>query len=186
MARALTRRMAEALVKNYQRIILCEIDHPDGMFRAWSGIGTLDYDGEDWIGLGVLGTIAPVKATTALMIQEVVFSLSGIDAQTLALLDGHVRNREATVWLACMDERGLVVADPWQLLVAQMDYQQFEASEDGTSRVSIIARSGFYTMERALNEVWSPENQKLTYPDDTGFDKLPTLQNKELVWKMED
>jgi hypothetical protein len=68
------------------------------------------------------------------------------------------------------------------LLTALLDYQSFSAQEDGTATVSIVARSGFYTLERALDEAWTPENQYLTYPLDTGLDMQPSLQNQQVNW----
>jgi hypothetical protein len=178
----LTARMAEALKSGAPRIVLVEIDHPAGVFRCWTGIGQLSWNGQVWTGIGILGQIAPVRSTNELAIQEIVFSLSGVEPESLALLEGSVRNRTGVVWLACLDEQGLVVADPLELLTALLDYQSFSAQEDGTATVSIVARSGFYTLERALDEAWTPENQYLTYPLDTGLDMQPSLQNQQVNW----
>lgn len=178
----LTARMAQALKAGAPRVILAELDHPDGTFRCWTGIGQLRWNEQNWTGIGILGQINPVKASSELAIQEVVFSLSGVEPESLALLGGAVRNREGIVYLACLDERGAVIPDPWQIMAALLDYQTFSSQEDGTCVISIVARSGFYTLERAIDEAWTPENQYLTYPDDTGLDQQPLLQNQQVNW----
>lgn len=182
MARYFTPEMADAILSGKPRVPLIQVDHPSGMFRAWAGVGTLAYNGYDWTGAGNLITVAPVKATTDLNIQELKFTLSGVSPEMLALLDENVRNRIGIVWLACLDDRGRVIPDPWMMTECELDFQEFDASDDGSCKVSVVGRAGFYTLERPLDEVWSPENQKLTYPTDTGLDLLPALQNKKTAW----
>jgi hypothetical protein len=48
--------------------------------------------------------------------------------------------------------------------------------------VSIIGRSGFYTLERNIDEAWTSEDQKTLYPNDTGLDMIPGLQNQDVIW----
>lgn len=184
MSRILTARMAAALVGGNPRVILCKIEHPSGDFYGWSGIGPLSYDGQTWTGLGVLGEIAPVKSTSDLAIQDVQFKLSGVSPEALGLIQGSVKGKIGTVWLACLDQGEHIVADPYQLIECELDVQDFEAQEDGTVMLTITGHSGFYTMERALNEVLSPENQKLRFPSDTGLDLLPVLQNQDIAWTL--
>lgn len=179
-----TSEMAEAIRSGRPRVPLIQVDHPNGMFRAWAGVGTLEYNGYEWTGAGSLISVAPVKATTDLQIQELKFTLSGVSTEMLALLDENVRNRIGTASLACLDERGQIIRDPWDMLECELDYQEFDADDDGTCKVSVIGRAGLYTLDRPLDEVMSPENHKLTYPDDTGFDLLPTLQNKKTSWTL--
>ncbi len=182
MARYFTAEMTDAIMAGRPKVPLIEIDHPSGTFRAWAGVGVLDWNGYEWTGAGNLISVAPIRATTDLQIQELMFSLSGVSIDVLALLEENVRNRIGQVWLACLDDQGQVIPDPWLMTDCELDYQKFDADDDGTCTVSVIGRAGFYTLDRPLDEVWSPENQKLTYPLDTGLDLLPALQNKKTSW----
>jgi len=178
----LTPEMADALQQGWPRLLLAEIDHPSGTFYGWSGLGILDYDGHQWTGLGVLGKVAPVKSSSELAIQEITFTLSGLRPEELALLDEVVQGRTGLLWLACLDPAGNVVRHPWLQLDATLDYQSFNTSESGEVSVQVVGHSGFRTLERTLDEVWSPEDQKSRFPDDTGLDDLPFLQNQEITW----
>jgi hypothetical protein len=75
-----------------------------------------------------------------------------------------------------------VVPDPYPILESQLDYQSMNADEAGSVTISITARSGFYSLERALDEAWSTEEQHLLYPDDSGFDMISGLTNQTLNW----
>jgi hypothetical protein len=182
MAPPLTARMAAALRKRRPLALLAEIGHPSGIARFWTGIGKLSWNGYTWTGTGVLGTVTPIKHTSDLVIQEINFSLGGVDPTVVATLDDNVRNLSGKVWLACLAPGNSVVRDPYQIVDAVLDYQSFTASEDGNVGISITARTGFYTLERALDEAWTTEEQKLTYPGDSGLDLIPGLQNQDLQW----
>lgn len=175
--------MAEALRAGRPLALLASIEHPDGNAYFWSGVGKLVWDGITWTGIGRFGGVAPVKHTSDLSIQEVVFSLTGVDSSVVTTLNDNVRNRTGTVWLACIGERGEIVPDPYQLLTSELDYQTFSIDEEGVATISIIARTGFYTLERAIDEVWSTEDQKKTYPNDSGLDMIAGLQNQDILWK---
>lgn len=182
MARPLTSRMAEALRSRQPLALIAEIDHPDGPGRFWTGIGKLNWNGVDWTGTSTLGSVTPIQHTSDLIIQEINFAIAGVDPAIVAQLNDNVRNRSGKVWLACLDDDHSVVRDPFQIVDAQLDYQSFSASDDGSVGISITARTGFYTLDRALDEAWTTEQQHLLFPDDSGLDLVSGLQNQTLQW----
>lgn len=182
MSRILTARMAAALKDGSPRIGLAEIGHPSGTFRGWTGVGQLAYDGHTWTGMGTLGRVSPLRQASALEIQDVVFELSGVDTDSLAKLSGSVKGYVGKLWLACLDDKERVIPDPYLLCESELDVQDFAADESGSCTIKITGHTGFWSLERELNEVWSPENQKLRFPGDTGLDLLPTLENQDIGW----
>ena len=99
----------------------------------------------------------------------------------IATLSDDVRNRAGKVWLTCIGA-GKTVIDPFQIVDSELDYQSFSADADGTVGIAITARTGFYSLARALDESWTSEEQALVYPTDVGLDLIPALQNQELQW----
>lgn len=182
MARPMSYRMALAIKSRAALFLMAEIEHPDGTARLWSGVGTLEWDGYEWTGSGVLGSISPIKHTSEIAIQEIRFTLTGADPDIVAQLSDDVRNRAGRAWLACLDDRGQVVPDPMQIVDAQLDFQSQQIGDDGMTTISITARTGFYTLERALDDAWTSEDQRSKYPADSGLDMISSLQNQELQW----
>ena len=182
MARPFTARMADAILARRPLALLAEIDHPLGTRRFWTGIGPLEYDGDTWTGLGTLGKIAPIKYTPDLVIQELQFEVSGIPLEDASWLSSDIRNRTAYAWLAAIDIEGRIVRDPKMIVSAVLDYPKYQAGDDGSVTIQLVARSGFYTIERALDEVHSAEDQRRQYPDDSGCDLIPSLQQKQVIW----
>lgn len=181
MARMMTARLAAALKKRLPLALLAEIEHPDGAARFWTGVGPLEWNGYTWTGASVLGQVTPIKQTTTLAIQEIVFSLAAVDPAIVATLSDDVRNRSGKVWFTCIGP-GNSVIDPFQIVDSELDYQSFSADADGKVGISITARSGFYTLVRALDESWTSEEQHVVYPTDSGLDLISSLQNQELQW----
>jgi hypothetical protein len=178
----LTSRMADALRDRKPLALLAEIDHPDGAARFWTGVGKLNWNGFVWTGTSSLGSVTPIQHTSDLIIQEINFALIGVDPTIVATLNDNVRNLSGKVWLACMGPGNSVIPDPFQVVDAQLDYQSFSAAEDGTVGISITARTGFYTLDRALDEAWTTEEQHLIFPSDSGLDLISGLQNQSLQW----
>lgn len=175
--------MAAALTQGYARGIFAAIEHPDGTGYFWSGVGARTWDGQTWSGVGKLGGIGPVKHTSEIAVQDIVFTLTGVDSDILADLSGDVRNLNGSVWLACFHpDDDSVIADPYQLIDSELDFQTYEVQADGTATIQITAHAGFYTLDKGTDEAWTKENQNLAYPTDTGMDMIASLQNQNLQW----
>ncbi|MGY4288898.1 hypothetical protein ACVWXO_008118 [Bradyrhizobium sp. LM2.7] len=181
MTSPLTADLAQALRDRRPLALLAEIEHPDGTARFWTGIGVLLWNGYSFAGSSQFGNVTPIKHTSDLVIQEINFTLVGADPDVVATLSDDVRNLAGRVWLTCLREDGSVI-DPFQIVDALLDYQSFSAAEDGTITLQITARTGFYTLDRALDEAWTSEEQKVAYPGDSGLDLISSLQNQTLQW----
>lgn len=183
MARVFNERMARAIRSGKKIALLAEIDHPEGLLHFWTGVGQLVYDGKEWTGLGTLGKVAPINYSANLAIQEIVFEISGIPIEDERWLASVIRDRVAFVWLAAFTDTGRVVQEPKLILKAVLDYPKYQVSEDGDAIIQLIARSGFITLERALDEVHSAEDQRRLFANDSGCDLIPSLQQKAVIWK---
>lgn len=174
--------MSEALENGSPRGLFVSIEHPSGTGYFYTGIGARVWNGQTWNGVGRFGGITPIKQTSDLAIQDITFGLSGVDPSLLAGLGDAVLNLKGQVWLACFARDDSVIPDPYQIIDSELDYQVFTIDNTGLATIQIIAHSGFYTLQRGVDEAWTPENQKLTYPTDTGLDMIPGLQNQNLQW----
>lgn len=183
----LTARMKEHVLAGRPLYLAAEIDHPDGLVYIWAGTGDLTYDGHLWKGRGALGEILPVESKTELSINDVRLVLAGVSAQAAELLeDMDVRNRVATAWLFGLDRSHHVIADPFLLGEMRMDTMNIESTDQGAVGLVISAHMGLWTLERAQNLAWTAEQQKEDFPatTDTGFDLIPGLESKEILWRL--
>lgn len=175
-------KMVQAIKRGAPRLVFAKIEHPDGDGYFHNGIGQIEYDGHVWAGGGSFVAVGPINRTSDVSIQEVNFTVSGISQEIVAGLNSDVRDRAGMVWLVCLDDAGKVIPDPYLMVETLLDNQSFKVEDDGSATITITARSGFYTLERAVDEVWSSENARKDYPLETGFDLIPSLQNKDIRW----
>lgn len=161
--------------------VLVEIEHPDGTGYFWEGVGELDYDGHKWKGAGLVGGISQNRRSVDLRIDEMTIWANGLDSQEVAALDDNVKNRVARIKLAALNDNRRVVAthDAEELL---LDYQRDVIAENGAASVEIKAQAGLWMLERSTDAVYSQEAAQVEFPDETGFSKVPEMQNKDTPW----
>ena len=155
-----------------------ELDHPDGVVRAWTGIGSVAWAGATWVGTGALGSIEGVQHTGDMREHEVTMTLSGVDPRSLGLAGDGIRNRDATLWVRWEKSDGTWWSSAMVLWKGLMDYATSE-EDGGEGTVSILARSPIADWQAAANVAWTHEEQIAAYPGDTGLDRIPGLVNKE-------
>lgn len=165
---------------------LAEIDHPDGVVRVWSKVGTLEYDGASWQGIGFLGRITGIGASKRLSIRQLVFELRGVPGDSTTWLSADVRNRSAKAWLAGMDERGQYVnGTAWQIVDGLCDYQELKFEDGGTAAIRLTVSEPVVSIERAQNLAWTPEWIRNEYGDDvSGLDRITELVNAQKQWTL--
>ncbi|TAK50233.1 MAG: hypothetical protein EPO23_03235 [Xanthobacteraceae bacterium] len=181
MARMIGPKMRAAMLRGATPVLLAEIGHPDGTGYFWTGVGEIAWNGHTFTGAGALGSVAPITFSTELALRDITFGVRGVAPDDAARLGSEVTGLAANVWLASLED-GRIVGEPAQVVASTLDYQALETTDDGAVSLAVIGKGGFYTLERALDEVWSATSQKRIYPDDTGLDLIETLQNKELQW----
>lgn len=182
MTRVIGKRAADAIKAGSPLALLAEIDHPDGLVRYWTGLGILEYNGDEFTGIGKLGNITPVNYSSDISIQELSFIVTGVPPDVGTWISAEIRNRSALAWLAALDGSGRVIADPLRIVDAVLDYQTLQVDDNGTGTLTLKGRSGFYTLERALDEVYSSEDQRRRYPNDSGCDMISDLQQQDVIW----
>lgn len=174
---------------NIADVVLVKMEHPDGPVYLWNGVGILDHEGVEWQGLGRLGTVQIGASDIEVKIDDVTFTLSGIDPEYVSYLDETVKGCKAWVWKAFMGPDYRVRFQ--ELLVeCELDQPSFSIEPTGQATMSVVANGGFYFLEVQSRAVWDVEEQRnfLTSigedPDsDTGFDMMSQLKNLTLAWE---
>ena len=66
------------------------LDFESAPVRAHSGVGTIQWDGHDWLGFGDLGTISQVAENIDVQPARVRLTLSGVPSELVSVtLDDH-------------------------------------------------------------------------------------------------
>lgn len=166
-------------------ILLAKINTSGGDVRAWTGLGTLSFGGEDYIGGGNFVGVSELMETNDLSAQGMAVSLSGIPSDLLEVALGQVQHgRPATIWLGLMGSvisNGIsslaLINTPYEIYSGFTDITTI--SEQGeTSTISINIENRLIALEVPKVRRYTHEIQKQDYPDDKGMEFVVGLQDK--------
>lgn len=174
--------VAESIRNKWGICALAFIDHPDGEVWVWSGVGTLRFGGNTYIGLGVMGTLSGIGGSKKLAVRALTFALTGIPSEAAKYLNKSIQDRAAKAWLAGLKANGKINGDPWQVVDGKCDYQTFEPSTDNIS-LALTVLEPIYSIERAQNLAFTPQWLKNTYGTElTGLDDVPGMRDRQRNW----
>lgn len=168
--------------------VLVEAIFDSGPLRLWNGLGTLTALGETWTGAGRLMNISPIRETQETVATGVEFQLSIIptleqpdapDAILNIALGEDYQGRPATIYYAYMDDAGVLIDDPFIRFKGKMDVME-DAEFPGGAIITVTAENRLIDLERPRRRIYTPEDQKGQFANDTFFDEVAALQNRDI------
>jgi hypothetical protein len=183
MSRSLSAAMLAEIVKQkVAPVIFCQAQFVSGTIYVWSGLGTITWNSQAWIGLGNLGKISPIAESTDGTAKGITLELSGIPADLVA--DALTETGPAspvTIWLGMMDRNGNVVADPEQRFKGITDViKLIDGGETATIQINV--ESKMIDLGRARERHYTHQDQQIDFPGDNGFIYVNGLQELNDVW----
>lgn len=172
----------EFTASSLRPLVLCRIGTVQGDVRMWSGIGSLDYAGETWLGGGDFLGISDVTETADVQANGVTFSLSGVSPDLVDMALRQIRQGlPAQILIAAMGDDGALVGEPLQVFSGKTDVPI--VTDDANSCViGLTAENALVDLERARTRRYTDQDQKAEYSGDLGFEFVPRLQEMEISW----
>lgn len=173
---------AESLAASLRPFMAVKFEFESGPVRYWGGIGDLAIFGETYLGTGTLLRLEPAVETDDLRAEGARYVLTGVDPAIVSIaLQETYTGRPATLFIGGLGSDGKAIADPTEISSGRMDIMNI--SVDGeTATVELTVESELAAFERAPNRRYTPEDQKIDFPNDKGLDFIPKLQDTDLVW----
>jgi len=161
--------------------ILVDLEFRSGSAYVWSGVGDLVYDSNTYKGVGSLGSIGTITESTSVEAAGTTVTLSGIDPTLFGDSTADiVTGKPASIRLALFNS-DLALIDTMVLFSGLVD--QPSVTEQGDSiTISLALESRLTNLKRANRRLWTDAEQRLDYPNDTGFSWVTLLQNTANVW----
>ena len=183
MNRGLTTAMQTATSTRVVRpVFLVDLNFQSGDLKICSGNQSVIWNGT-WQASGSLMNISKTPETTDLQAAGTSVILSGIPTSNLSLILGETyRNREATIYLACIASSDFsIVADPVILYEGKMDQMPIQEGAE-TSTIQINIENKLISLENAKNLKWTDQAQKSIDPTDKGCEYVAGLQNTPIIF----
>lgn len=154
----------------------------DTYLRMWTGIGTLAWNGADWLGGGKLLGISVIEESIETRAINFSVSFSGISAENISIAQQAVRQGKAgRLWLAAFDAAGALVADPYPLRRGRLDVSVI-SRDSNTISITASYEDRLVALETPRERRYTDQDQQIDHPGDKGFEFVPSLQDTQLTW----
>ena len=172
--------VAEVTAEHLERVALVHMAFDDPLF-VHSGLGIITFDGDEYIGIGTLGTIADAKESEALGPAALTFTLSGVDMNLVAeALDAARYGDAITVYEGYVDDAGALVSDPWIIWAGKVDATGAVIGTDPS--VSVIGQHDISSLDEIDGSRWTNEDQQAKFSGDKFFEHIAAVPNLKLLW----
>ena len=166
-------------------IILFHADFPSGAIRIWTGLGSLDWNGDTYLGVGDLVSVSGTVEGSDTSVKSLVVTLAGLDASLLGALENDdYHSREGNVWMGLLDDSG-IIPDPYLLFNGRLDSDEIIIKGGkGATTVNLTVTDYLADLLRVRAWRYTHEDQQALYPGegDKGLEFVPKLQNLEISW----
>jgi hypothetical protein len=160
--------------------VKAEFDTDD--IRIWSGIDDITINSETYTGAGSLLNISNVEESLELKSSGLAVALSGMDSTVVSYaLTENYQNRPITLYLGYVMGGTNEVAGTLTLFKGRMTSLVINDTPQG-STVSIDAESRLVDLNRPSNFRYTKESQNFLHDGDTGFNRVASLQDKQITW----
>lgn len=187
MARSITTAFNNAITSQVVRPLLAvELEFSTGTLRFWNGYGDLTMtaggSSNTFTGLGDLMGVSAVSESDQVEAIGATLSLTGIKSSLIsAALSANYTNRNASIFLGLFDTNKSVIADVYTLFRGKMDIMKIdEGAESATIVLNLENR--LIALDRPKERRYTHEDQQLSFSGDLGFEFIPDLQDKEIIW----
>ena len=187
MARSITTAFNNALTSQVVRPLLaCELEFSTGTLRFWNGYGdlvmTAGGSSNIFTGLGDLMNVSAISESDQVEAVGAQLSLTGIKSSLIsAALSANYTNRNASIFLGLFDTNKSVIADVYTLFKGKMDIMKIDEGPESATIV-LNLENRLIALDRARNRRYTHEDQQLSFSGDLGFEFVPDLQDKEIIW----
>ena len=160
--------------------VKAELDTDD--ILVWSGIDDLVIGSDTYTGAGTLLSVSNSEDNLELKSNGLVVALSGMDTTVVnyALTENY-QNRPITIFMGYVMGGTNEVAGTLTLFKGRMTSLVINDTPEG-STVTIDAENRLVDLDRPSNLRYTKESQNFLHSGDTGFNRVASLQDKQINW----
>ena len=184
MTRGFSTNVNNALqAQNVNLLMFAKLEFPSGTIYVHNGLGTYNWDSQDWLGVGDLGSISKVEEGVDVSPYAITLTLSGLDAtMSGAALTEDYFMRPVTIYLGVLDARDILIDTPTQVWTGFMDQMNLTVGADGGDAIQLIAESELSRFDKSKNLMYTNANQQQRYSGDLFFSHIHKVEGAKIKW----
>ena len=186
MARDITASVVSAVQEHVVRpIIFVSLEFDSGTVRLVSAWRNVTWNGDEYVGVGDMGSISSIEETSQLRASGISMQLTGIPNDYIdEALAEEYQGRTATVWEGFLDSADQIIPDPILFFKGGIDQMGGKLGE-GTSIVTLTAENELLEWERPRASYYTNAEQQVLHPGDLGLEFVVEVTEKEIHWPAE-
>lgn len=162
-------------------VVFVELSFPSGTVRVHNGIGTYNFNSNDWLGVGALGGITMIEETIDGVPTPITLSLSSINEDIIsAIRTDNVYGRDAKIYLGAINPDQELQGTPTLWVDGYIEKKVISLGQE--SEVGIVIQDDAARLNQRNNKRFTLEDHQSDWPDDKFFEFLPVVMNAEVTW----
>jgi len=151
--------------------------------RVWGGNGPITFAGRTFDGIGDRGIAQVAGGALGGAAQNITLRLSGIDPETMALLDANeVQGAPTILWRLIFDQSGTSLLDFHVWGRGRLDTLEREEEIGGTAAITARLETAARGLGKRGGRLRSDADQRLLDPADGFFKNVSFAAEKTLYW----
>jgi len=162
-------------------VFLAQITFRSQTCFVWSGVGSLVWNGNTFLGVGSLGKVGQITEGVEVKADGTTLTLSGIDPtyQGECLTD-ILTGAPAKIWFGNLFH-GQFVGTPYLLFRGTVDQPTFSVGGE-TISITLALENKMVDLQRPTMRRYTSADQHLQFPDDTAFGWVEQLSDQALIF----
>lgn len=183
MSRDLDTDQQDALASGHIRpAYFLQLIFDDATLFFHTGLGNVVWNGDTYTGAGNLLGIQLPEESTDISARAATFTLTGIPSSILSVAENEdYSGRPVKLWYGFLDGDGALIGTPVQQFKGTMDVMTITLDANSPT-ISLTAENELAKLGRTKERRYTSEDQKMEYPNDTGFDYVAGLQDSQFIW----
>ena len=172
--------LAEINAAHLHLVVMVKLEFDTPLY-VHSGIGTIVFDSNDYLGVGQFGNISNMTETEVLRPTSLTLTLSGVDSSLITeALDSGDYGDIVTIYNGYRQDDGTLVDDP--LLIWKGFFEFASISQGEQSIVSITVQHDLAVLDEINGSRITDEDQQVRFTGDVGFGFVADMAGLKLFW----
>jgi hypothetical protein len=184
MSRGFPAAVATALAQqNVAIVTFAKLEFPSGTLYLHNSLGSYTWGGQEWLGVGDLGSISQVEEGLDVSPYAITLTLSGLNATISgAALTEDYYLHGVTVYLGVLDADDVLIDTPTQIWAGFMDQMNMTVGADGGDAIQLVAESELSRFNKSLNLMYTNTAQQERSTGDLFFNFLHRIEGAKINW----
>jgi hypothetical protein len=155
----------------------------DPVFRAFSGYGLVQINGEEFTGIGDRLLVQQTSGAVGGAAQGIELSLSGVEPNVVDLLDAEsIKQALCVLYRLVADGAGQTILDAQIFGRGRVDRVETEEVAGGTATIKLEIETSARGLGRRGGRMRTDPDQRLINPGDDAFEAVSYAGKKMLYW----